>query len=241
MALGEERKNWFYLGDLKAQIEKSDPSEWSGDVVFDPENSQVEDSISFLVEDRYIELTMCYRVSGGGPEADDEAVFRPRRGARYRGSIVMAASTGETVKLESKLARELYLAARKRISDTQLQRARQVMTELQSTLPVEDSRLKWEVIASPYGTGWEKYTAERFEEEGVDLGDGRVLFDDSGAQGFVSRLNDCIVVARKEASGGASLDVFALIANRVHAESLEGEPAASVVNAIERLAAIEES
>ena len=242
MALGEERNNWFYFGDLKSQIEKSDPSEWSGEILFDAEKKIVEDSISFLLEDRYMELTMYYPAGADGPESDDDSrVFHSRKGAKYRGHVVVAASTGETVELDSKLSRELYRAARNRIVETQFERARQVISDLQTTLPLKDTRLKWDVLASPYGSGWEKYSAERFEEEGVDLGDGRVLFDDSGAQGFVSRLNDCIVVARKEAAGGASLDVFALIANRVHTESLQGAPAESLVNAIEKLAADEKS
>ena len=237
MAFGEERNHWFYFGDLKRQIEQADPSEWSSEVVLDAEKKTVEDSISFLIEDRYIELTMCYPAADEGPETEEDGqVFRARKGARYRGHIVVAACSGEVVKLEAKLSRELYCAARRRIDAAQQERARQVMCDLRATLPVEDSRLKWDVLASPYGSGWERYSAERFEEEGVDLGDGRVLFDDSGAQGYVSRLNDCVVVARKEAAGGASLDVFALIANRVHSESLQGEPAASVINAIEKLA-----
>ena len=240
MATGEQRSNWFYFGDLKGQIEAADPSEWSGEVVYDAEKKRVEDSISFLLEDRYIELTKAYPAEDESIVADTQATLSAVRKSKYSGSVVVAACTGETARLEPKLARELYQAAQKRISETQLQRAHKVMTELQTTLPVRETRLKWDVMASPFGSGWEKYSAERFEEEGVEIGEGRVLFDDSGAHGFVSRLNDCIVVARKEVSGEASLDVFALIANRVHTETLQGQSAASVVEAIEKLAASED-
>jgi len=236
---GEARNRWFELTNLKEQVNSLDPAEWSSEMVYDPETSMMEDSISFLLDDRFIELSVSYPFDPDVDDADSadlvDVCDSNGRKSKFRGQVVLAAETGDTVTLHSRLARDLYIIARRRIFAEQVRRARKMTLDLKSTIPVNGDSFSWDVISSPLASGWEYISPEQFAEEGIDLGDGRLLMDESGASALVSRLNECVVVARTEPSGKASLDVYACVANRLYSESLENLEATLLVHAIQRL------